>query len=72
MATGSDKDKTWSMGHVFVSYSWADTQYVDELVAYLSAAGVNVWIDRDEIQVGARVRRTILTQSMTAKPSFSS
>ena len=31
--------------HVFISYSRADTSYVERLVAHLGAAGVPVWVD---------------------------
>lgn len=50
-----------TMGHVFVCYSRPDSEYVNRLVEFLEQAGVNVWIDRGDIQPGARFRRTIQT-----------
>jgi hypothetical protein len=47
------------MGYVFVSYHRSDVDYVDRLVTHLEAAGVEVWIDRGDIQPGARYRRVI-------------
>ncbi len=47
------------MGYVFVSYSRSNTDYADRLVAHLEAAGLEVWIDRGDMEVGARYRRTI-------------
>lgn len=47
------------MGYVFVSYHRSDVGYVDRLVTHLEAAGVEVWIDRGDIQPGARYRRVI-------------
>jgi formylglycine-generating enzyme required for sulfatase activity len=37
---------------VFISYSHADSQFVDQLADKLKASGVGVWIDKWEIQVG--------------------
>lgn len=47
------------MGHLFVSYCRDDAEYADQLASHLEAAGVDLWIDRGEIQPGARYRRTI-------------
>lgn len=40
------------MAHVFISYSHADREFVDRLAADLQRAGVNVWLDRYQIQAG--------------------
>lgn len=42
------------MSHVFVSYLRDDREQVDRLVAELEQAGIDVWLDRREIQPGAR------------------
>jgi molecular chaperone DnaK (HSP70) len=34
-------------GHVFISYSSSDREYVNRLAAHLRAEGVDVWYDRD-------------------------
>jgi hypothetical protein len=34
-------------GHTFISYSNTDRTYVDQLAAYLQAAGVPVWYDKE-------------------------
>jgi hypothetical protein len=47
----SDRASVNSMGHVFVSYSRQDREYVRRLVAHLRAAGLDVWVD-DEIHHG--------------------
>lgn len=47
------------MRHVFVSYSRCDQDYADRLVAHLEAAGIDVWIDRGDIEPGARYRRSL-------------
>ncbi|MBB5874498.1 hypothetical protein F4553_007932 [Allocatelliglobosispora scoriae] len=40
-------------GHVFISYSRVDRAYVEELAAFLAAAGTEVWFDY-EIEFGSR------------------
>jgi hypothetical protein len=44
---------------LFVSYSSADSAFVDRLVADLKAYGISVWLDRWEIAAGDRIRDRI-------------
>jgi hypothetical protein len=37
---------------VFISYSHADSPFVDRLAADLQAAEIDVWVDRWEVKVG--------------------
>ncbi|MCJ7662052.1 MAG: toll/interleukin-1 receptor domain-containing protein [Anaerolineales bacterium] len=37
---------------VFISYSHADSKFVNELADKLNASGVDVWIDKWKIKVG--------------------
>jgi hypothetical protein len=46
----------------FVSYSWKDREYVDQVVEDLKNIGFNVWIDRDRIKPGQRIREAIHRQ----------
>ncbi|GIE99925.1 FxSxx-COOH system tetratricopeptide repeat protein [Paractinoplanes rishiriensis] len=41
-------------GHVFISYSRRDREYVTGLADHLTRAGVRVWLDTDELAVGDR------------------
>src|SRR5688572_19564469 len=45
--------------HVFVSYVREDQQAVDRLAAQLRQAGVEVWLDREQIQPGQRWQAAI-------------
>lgn len=47
------------MSHVFLSYSRRDQAFVDRLIAELERAGLDVWIDRDDIPGGAAWEATI-------------
>jgi hypothetical protein len=47
------------MSHVFLSYSRRDQAFVDRLIAALERAGLDVWIDRDDIPGGAEWEATI-------------
>jgi hypothetical protein len=47
------------MSHVFVSYVREDSSDVERLVFHLRSAGVEVWIDREDIPPGARWKDTI-------------
>lgn len=38
--------------HIFISYSRSDSKIADAVVAALDAAGLKVWLDRREIQIG--------------------
>jgi hypothetical protein len=40
--------------HVFVSYVREDSAVVDRLVSELKAAGIRVWLDRDDLPPGSR------------------
>ncbi|HEX6034860.1 MAG TPA: TIR domain-containing protein [Anaerolineales bacterium] len=40
------------MGRVFISYSRRDTEIVDSIVQAMKQAGLDVWIDRQDIQAG--------------------
>src|SRR5258706_5743018 len=48
-------------GHIFVSYSRRNRSYVEQLVAYLTDAGLPAWFDY-EIDVGDRFVRVIQEQ----------
>ena len=45
---------------VFVSYSRRDSPFVDGLVASLRAAGLNPWLDVEQVPGGADVQETLL------------
>src|SRR4029453_6376412 len=47
------------MSHVFLSYSRRDQAFVDRLIAEVERAGLDVWIDRDDIPGGAEWEATI-------------
>ncbi len=47
------------MSHVFLSYSRRDQAFIDRLIAELERAGIDVWIDRDDIPGGAAWEATI-------------
>ena len=46
------------MGHIFISYSRKDKEYVDELKKKLNSEGFKVWID-DQILTGSRWKKEI-------------
>jgi hypothetical protein len=46
--TGSDPSRP----SVFISYAWADGEFVEKLSKDLTAAGYRVWLDRNEIRTG--------------------
>jgi hypothetical protein len=46
-------------GHVFISYSRSDQDYVDRLFAHLERAGLNPWIDRSGIDYGTRWKQVV-------------
>ena len=48
------------MGHIFISYSRADIQAIDRLAATLKEAAIEVWIDREGIDGGAKWRTRIV------------
>jgi hypothetical protein len=47
------RDQIQQRGYAFISYASADRQRVEEIVACLSDAGINVWMDRHDIRAGA-------------------
>jgi len=55
------------MSHVFMSYSRRDTAVVDTIVERLEKAGVNVWIDREDIGAGRQWRAQIVEAIDTAE-----
>jgi tetratricopeptide (TPR) repeat protein len=48
------------MGDVFISYSRKDSSFVDQLIRDLENAGIEVWIDREDIRGGDRWRPAIV------------
>jgi len=48
------------MAHVFVSYSRRNKEFVDDIVAQLEAAGLHIWIDREDIKAGKSWRVQIV------------
>lgn len=47
------------MRHVFISYVREDSLEVNRLTEELSAAGVSIWLDREEIRAGTRWKQVI-------------
>ena len=48
------------MSEIFVSYSRRDTETVDKIVNQLTQAGMDVWIDRNDIKAGDSWRLQIV------------
>jgi hypothetical protein len=48
------------MGHVFVSYSRRNKEFVDNIVTDLEKVGLSVWIDREDIKAGKSWRVQIV------------
>lgn len=40
------------MSHTFISYSRRDTELVDNFVSHLQKAGLDIWLDREDIKAG--------------------
>ena len=57
------------MGHIFISYSRRDQEFVDSFVGKLEATGKSIWIDRQEIKVG-RLWRTQIVQAIDTCDGF--
>ena len=57
------------MTQVFTSYSRRDTETVDTIVEKMSQAGIDVWIDRSDIQAGDRWRVQIV-RAIRTSPAF--
>ena len=48
------------MGHIFISYSRRDSQFVDALRYQFESNGIPVWVDRTDIQGGSKWRSEIV------------
>lgn len=48
------------MGKVFISYSRNDLEIVDQFVSSLTQAGIDIWLDREDIKVGNSWRKEIV------------
>lgn len=48
------------MSHVFISYSRRNKELVDRMVGDLEKAGINVWLDREDIKAGDSWRLQIV------------
>lgn len=46
----------------FISYTWKDKKHVDSVVRDLNETGFNVWIDREKIKPGERIREAIVNE----------
>jgi hypothetical protein len=54
------------MGQIFISYSRRDADVVENIVSELEAAGIDVWLDREDITPGKQWRRQIVEAIDTA------
>jgi len=54
------------MGQVFISYSRRDIETVESIVSQLEAAGIQVWLDREDIKAGKQWRKQIVEGIDTA------
>jgi TIR domain-containing protein len=57
------------MAQVFTSYSRRDTQTVDTIVGKMTQAGIDVWLDRADIQAG-NTWRVQIVQAIDTCPAF--
>lgn len=55
------------MAQVFISYSRRDIDVVEGIVAQLEAAGIEVWLDREDIKPGKQWRKQIVEGIDTAE-----
>ena len=55
------------MGQVFISYSRRDTDVLESIVSELEAAGIDVWLDREDITPGKQWRKQIVEGIDTAE-----
>ncbi len=55
------------MAQVFISYSRRDIDVVESIVAQLEAAGIEVWLDREDIKPGKQWRKQIVEGIDTAE-----
>lgn len=57
------------MGQIFISYSRRDLEIVNRLVEIMRRAGLNIWIDREEIKAG-KLWRTQIVQAVDTCDAF--
>lgn len=55
------------MGQVFISYSRRDADVIESIVSELEAAGIDVWLDREDIKPGKQWRKQIVEAIDTAE-----
>lgn len=55
------------MGQVFISYSRRDAEVIESIVSELEAAGIDVWLDREDITPGKQWRKQIVEAIDTAE-----
>jgi len=55
------------MTQVFISYSRRDIDVVESIVSQLEAAGIEVWLDREDIKPGKQWRKQIVEGIDTAE-----
>ena len=48
------------MSRIFISYSRRDREMVDSIVEKIEAAGIGIWIDREDIKAGKTWRVQIV------------
>jgi hypothetical protein len=59
--------KQVGMGQVFISYSRRDADVIEGIVSELEAAGLDVWLDREDIKPGKQWRKQIVEAIDTAE-----
>jgi Tol biopolymer transport system component len=57
------------MGHIFISYSRRDQEFVERFVEIMQSAGMNVWMDRQKIKAG-KLWRTQIVQAIDTCDGF--
>jgi len=55
------------MGQVFISYSRRDSETVESIISQLEAAGIDAWLDREDIKPGKQWRSQIVEAIDTAE-----
>jgi len=55
------------MGQVFISYSRRDSETVENIISQLEAAGIDAWLDREDIKPGKQWRSQIVEAIDTAE-----
>ena len=56
-------------GHIFISYSRRDNEFVDRLIAALDRSGLSTWVDRSGI-VGGAVWKASITEAVRNCAAF--